>query len=515
MTKHPFQRSFYSRNKKPKESPTGLIINPVESGAPPAPRITAKTGIARLADDAWMDAMAENPRIKKWCGWMDDKVAFLTKRTYETDNPALAAARGPIVFGMWMFIFVFIFMFGWATFAPLSSASVAPGSVVLNANKKVIQHLEGGIIEEILVKEGQKVNKGDPLIRLNETTAKARQVIFVNQLNTARATEARLLAERDGKDEVEFPEDMIVAADNPEVANLLAAQHQLFETRRATYQGQLDITQQRIRQLKDEINGLTAQQQAAAKQIKLIEEEVGTVEKLVAKGQALKPRLLSLQRAAANLAGERGQYTASIARAKQAIGENELDGLNIKNKYLSEVVGQLRETQDMVAELTEKMRASADILERIVISAPQAGIISGLRVHTKGGVIQPAQPLMDLVPQDDVLIIEAQVNPQDIDNVHPGLKARVRLSAYRTRDVPMLDGVVETVSADRLVDEKAGTAYYLARIVINQQELDDLKHIELYPGMPADVLIITGERTFMSYFLSPLMQSSYKALREE
>jgi HlyD family type I secretion membrane fusion protein len=498
------------------------------------PKVVAeeKTSVARIKEKLPKDITKENikknlslttmsermegsEKVQNSLVKMDDFYHFMTDTEYETDNAALDTARGPIRMGMYAFLFVFVFLLGWGALAPIDSAAIATGSVVLDANRKTIQHLEGGIIAEILVREGDTVEKGQPLLRLSETNARARQEILTNQRRAAIANEARLVAERDGKDFIEFPKELLVNQDNPDTKELLEGQVQLFDSRRKAVTGQVNIIAQRVNQLKDEIDGLKAQERGTSEQMALIEEEVKTVAKLVEKGQGLKPRLLALKREASSLKGKRGEYLSLIARAEQSIGENKLQSFNVKNESQREVVDSLRQLQEKVADVTERLRASQDILERIIIAAPQAGVVTDLRFHTIGGVIPPGQKILDIIPQDDKLVVEAQVDPRDIDIVHPGLSARVRLSAYKVRFVPPLQGIVHHVSPDKFIDQATGRSFYVARILVDQRQLEELENVELYPGMPADVLIVTGERTFLSYLFDPITGSFNKAFREQ
>lgn len=424
--------------------------------------------------------------------------------------------RGPIRFGLWTIIVVFGSFFIWASFAPLSTAAVATGNVVLDTDKKTIQHLEGGIIDQILVHEGDYVEAGQALVRLSETAAKARADLLAAQYYSEKAASTRLMAERDGLDTLTFPEELVSKAKESEkVAEILDSQKRLFEARNQSLAGQIGILGQRKEQLDDEIDGLQAQEKSSKDQLALLNDEISVVSKLVSQGNAARPRLLALQRQAAEVQGRQGEYIAMIARARQTINETELEIINARNEYLNRVVAELREVQVKLSTLEEQVRASADILDRIIIAAPQSGIVTGLRFHTKGGVIAPGAEIMDIIPQDERLIVEAHVNPNDIDIVHRDLPARVRLSAYKTRNIPPLEGVVKTISADRFVNPSTQQAYYLARIVIDEAELASVENVALYPGMPAEVLIVTGERTLLSYLTSPIRDAMFRAFKEQ
>ena len=419
-------------------------------------------------------------------------------------------------FGVIVMLAVFLFFGVWGGFAPLESAAVATGSVVLDSSRKTIQHLEGGIIIEMLVKDGDEVFAGQPLLKLNSTTASARQDLLMGQWHYALATEARLAAERDEQPEIEFGEILLAEKDNPEVIKTIDTQKRLFDTRKKSLSGQVEILEQRVAQLNNQIDGLEAQKKATITQQELIAEEVETVEKLVAKGQGLKPRLLELKRRQAELQGKEGEYIAEIAKVREAIGENKLQSLNIKNEALKNTVDELKETQQKVADLSEQMNASVDVLSRTIITAPQSGIVTGMKYHTVGGVITPGAAIMDIVPEDDDLVVEAQVSPSDIDVVREGMTAKVMLSAYRSRFVPRLNGEVIRISADKFTDENSGASYYIARIRIDEKEIEELgENVELYPGMPAEVFIVTGSSTLLDYLISPITDSFRRAFREQ
>ncbi len=466
----------------------------------------------------WIREEKYSTYLDKAVDWADSAADFMCKKEgNDNRDEVMQMARSPIVFGMWVAIIFFGFFGLWAAFAPLDSAAIARGTVVVDSSKKTIQHLEGGIIEDILVKDGDVVEAGQPLVRLSPTAAKARQDTLVTQLRAAQALEARLIAERDGQNSISFPEELLQHQSNPEVKKLMDTQQKLFTVRRNDVEGKIKVLQQRIAQLQDQIQGVTAQANAAKAQMGYIRDEIAVVKKLLEQGDANRPRLLLLERTEAQLRGSQGQYLAEAAKAKQTITEAELEILNTKNTRLNEVVRDLRDTQVGVADLQEKVRASTDVAQRLVITAPVAGMVNGLAYHTVGGVIPPGGPIMDIVPQNDKLVIDAQVSPQDIDIVHVGLKARVRLTAFKARTTPILEGKVVKLSADRFVDKASGASYYVARVEIEKKALDKLtkiKHADLYPGMPADVLIVVGTRTFLHYLFSPITDTFNHAFRE-
>ncbi len=425
-------------------------------------------------------------------------------------------ARKPIRAGMLMIVVVFGVFGLWSVLAPIDSAAVAPGQVVLDFNKKTIQHLEGGIIKEILVREGEEVKADQPLVRLDEVQAKAQLNLYSTQYYTALAAEARLVAERDEKQTINFPKVLVDKyKESRTVQEIVNNQQRLFKANREALEGQISVLKQRIEQTGEEINGLGAQISSANQQIGLLNQEIAVVQKLLAQGNASRPRLLDRQRQRAGLAGQRGNNQALISRAKQRISEDKIQIVNVRSEAQKRINAELKETQDQISDLKERIRSSADVLQRGVIRSPISGIVNGLEVFTVGGVIEPGAKLMDIIPFDDELIVEARISIQDIDVVRKGLEATVRLSAFGARSVPPVSGKVFTVSADRFDDERTGEAYYIARIHIDEEQLNKLEGVELTPGMGADVLIRTGSRTLFAYLMKPISDGMNKAFREE
>ncbi len=424
-------------------------------------------------------------------------------------------AAGAVVAGFVILLLAFGGFGTWAALAPLSSAAIAPGIIVVEGSRKTVQHLEGGIIKEILVAEGSRVAAGEVLVRLDETRPRTQYELLRGEYLAAIALAARLKAERDDYDSIPFSAELLGRRDEPQVMDIMVGQQRLFDARRTALRGQIEILRQRIAQYGEEIRGLEAQQQAKGQQIALIHEELRAVQELFEKGHERKPRLLALKRASARLKGERGEHIADISRVKQAIGEAELRIIDLSNTFQREVATELREVQRRVSELTERMTGQEDVLRRLEIRAPHGGVVVDLKVHTTDGVIAPRMPILDIVPIGDNLIVEAQVKPEDIDVVHPGLLAQARLTAYGRRTTPTVAGEVVHVSADRFVNERSGTAYYMARVVLDATALAALDDVELYPGMPAEVMIETGQRTAFDYLLSPITRGMERAFREQ
>jgi len=440
---------------------------------------------------------------------------------HETDDYlGISVPKEPWTNRMRLFgVVVVVMFFGgfgiWSYFAPIESAAVAPGKVMVAGYRRTIQHLEGGIVQKINIKEGKKVNAGEVLIKLDDTQAKVTLEVARNQVNELLARESRLIAERDNKQAITFPRRLLDQINNPQIANLMNAQKNVFLANRETYLGNVKILQQRIVQLTEQIKGIDAQLKANSEQLGFIEEEVVSTKELEKRKLIERPKLLQLQREAARLQGARGENLAEISVLKQKIGESEAQILTLTSTRLKETLDELRDVQQKLHEETEKERASLDILTRTDILAPQSGRVVGLKKHTIGGVIKPGEDIMDIVPSDDVLVIEARVNPLDIDVVHPGLLARVQLTSLKQRTTPTLEGRVIDVSADIFQDERDKDSYYLARISIDPEELAKLGNQPLTPGMPAQVMIVTEKRTPLQYFIQPIKDSFNRAFREQ
>ena len=424
--------------------------------------------------------------------------------------------RFPIVIGCIIIALFFGALGGWAALAPLESAAIAPGEVTIDTRRKTIQHLEGGIIGEILVRDGDIVAAGEVLIRLEEVQSRAEVGLLQSRYFTASAVEARLIAERDGRMEVHFPEWLLDRLEEPEVIDTVVGQINIFALRQESLDHRTQILNQRIAQFEEEITGLEGQIAAENVQLKLIGEESKDVRQLVELGLARRPRFLALEREAAALEGQRSQNLAGIARARQSILEAELRISELHTELVNEVVQLLSETQAELFDLADRIRASEDKLIRTEIRAPIGGTIVNLQVHTPGGVIAPGAPLLDIVPSDDSLVIEARVDPGDIDVVRTGLKAHVRISAFSQRNMAPIPGVVTYVSADRLNDERTGVGYYVARIMLEEKDIfEALQGAKLQPGMQAEVIIATGTRTALNAIISPIAGSFNRAFREE
>jgi HlyD family secretion protein len=404
----------------------------------------------------------------------------------------------------------------WSTYAPLESAAIAIGTVESESSRKTIQHLEGGIIREILVADGDVVRAGQTLISLVDTKARAEAQSLQGQLWEATAREARLQAEQRGEERVSFPARLEMAQmASASVADVLAGQQAIFETRRQVFQSQAAVNREKRSQVEKEIEGLRAQESAASRRIEIVREEAATVAMLVNKGLERRPRLLNLEREMADIEGRRGEIVAQISRAGQVINESQATLLKLENDRQNEIAQSLREVQNQIFQIWERLRAADDQLSRTAIQAPEDGVVTDLKVHTPGGVIGAGAPLMDLVPRQDRLIVIARVRPEDIDVVRPGLSADVNLLPYNQRRVPRLHGTVTHVSADRLVDKRTDQPYYATKIRVQDPAGTGIDGVQIIPGMPAQAFIKTGRGTVALYALRPLLDSFHGAFRED
>jgi HlyD family secretion protein len=404
----------------------------------------------------------------------------------------------------------------WSAYAPLESAAIAVGTVESESSRKTIQHLEGGIIREILVADGDVVRAGQTLIALEDTKARAEAQSLQGQMWEAMAREARLQAEQQGEERVSFPARLETARRaNPPVSDVLAGQQAIFETRRQVFQSQAAVNREKRLQVEKEIEGLRSQEGAVSRRIEIVREEAATVAMLVNKGLERRPRLLSLEREVADIEGRRGEIVAQISRAGQVINESQAVLLKLENDRQNEIAQSLREVQNQIFQLRERLQAADDQLSRTAVKAPEDGVVTDLRIHTPGGVIGAGAPLVDLVPRQGRLIVIARVRPEDIDVVRPGLSADVNLLPYNQRRVPPLHGTVMHVSADRLADKRTDQPYYAAKIRVQDPAVAGVHGVQIIPGMPAQVFIKTGRGTVALYALSPLLDSFNSAFRED
>jgi len=408
---------------------------------------------------------------------------------------------------------------GWASTTDIAGAVIASGSVVVESNVKKVQHLNGGIVGEILIKEGSAVEAGQVLLRLDDTLTRATLGVVQSQLDLYVAREARLLAERDGLANIAFPDESAGAVQREAASSAMAGERKLFESRREGLDGQREQLRERIAQTTEEIRGLAAQQESKDSEIGYVGEELSSVTDLYAKKLVSLARLKQLQRDEARLQGERGQLIADIARSRAKIAETQQQILQLDQDFRTDVLKELRETQAKIAELQERANAASDELKRTEIRSPQAGIVYQLQVHTIGGVVGKGETIMQIAPRADPLIVEAKVAPQDIDQVDVGAPVRIRIEAGNKRTMRDLEGRVTVVSPDVTHEQPAAPAglptqqYYVARVSLSE-DVGALGGLQLVPGMPVEVYIRTQDRTPLDYLLKPLHEQIARTFRE-
>ena len=460
------------------------------------------------------------------------------KLSYST-RPAIISGLLIIILGLGGFV-------SWAASASIASAVIATSYIVINTDRKKLQHPIGGVVKELLVRNGDVVNAGDVLIRLDETEPKAQLGIIQTNYDTTRASLARLNAERKSADRIIYPEDLhsaavralimefvqfspteeggLTGADGGDpsskerdglVREILEGQTATFQARQLSLKGEIELTRQRIKQFKDEIDGLTTQKKAIEEQQELITEEVTVMRELVDEGLATQSRLLELEREIKRLEGDQGTVTSRLAQAEKSIGEAKIEILQKRQIYHERAVDEWRQSRTELSDLEERLSAARYELRNIELKSPVHGTIVGMQAHTIGGVIAPGETVLEIVPSGDSLVAEARIETIHIDNLAVGQEADVRLTGFNQRKATLLQGTVAYLSADALLDESTGQRFYVARIKVPEAEVAQLGGVTLQPGMPAEITIKTGERTPLDYLLQPIMDSINRSWREE
>ena len=404
---------------------------------------------------------------------------------------------------------------GWAALAPIDSAAIAPAQVAVDTSKKPLQHWEGGIVREILIKENERVAEGQVLFRLEPTAARANAGTVRMQLDAALAAEARLIAEQARLPRITFPDLLLARRHNPEVAGGMADQERQFDERRRSIEGQVRIFEARSEQTTRDVTGKTAQAESLKGQIASLTAEYAKVTPLVERGFYPVNKRLAMERDLIRLKGELGQAEAEIARGAEIIREARLQIDQVTQKFQEDVAQQMGEARGRLSDTREKLAIADDVLTRVEIRAPRAGIVQGVKVFAAGTVVRSGETIAELVPVEDALVMSARVSPLDIDSVAKGQKATVRFPAFASRTTSPVLGQVQSISADTLIDEATKQPYYLARVVVDLKTLPEALSARIVPGMPADVMIATGERTMLRYLLGPLMDNLGRGFREK
>ncbi|MCA0246238.1 MAG: HlyD family type I secretion periplasmic adaptor subunit [Proteobacteria bacterium] len=426
---------------------------------------------------------------------------------------SLHSTRKPLILGLVAVALLVVGIGGWAAATQISGAVIAPGKLVVDSNVKKVQHPTGGVVGELLVKEGDRVQQGDVVVRLDGTQARSSLAVVNKALDELVARQARNEAERDGDKSVTFPADLVERKDDPEVARLMSGEQRLFEMRKAARDGQKAQLREQIQQLQLQIEGTQAQEAAKSKEVKLLMQELESVRVLWKQNLVQISRVTALERDAARLEGERASLVAAIAQGRGRIAELELKIHQIDQDLSTEVGKELAEIRAKKSELTERRVSAEDQLKRIDLVAPQDGRVFQRNVHTVGGVIQAGEPVMLIVPQTDTLIVEAKVAPHDIDQIHIGQHAVLRFAAFNQRTTPELNGEVIHIGADVAQDDKATEPYYSVRVRVSDGELARLGGLQLLAGMPVEVFIQTTPRTVASFLVKPLTDQLARAFR--
>ncbi len=428
---------------------------------------------------------------------------------FSDDNTSMEGAKR---IGLTLFALVFGFFGLWAGIAPLDGAAFAPGTVTVKSYKKTVQHLEGGIVSDILVQDGDLVESGQPLLVLDATQPRASLEMANSEYIALKARESRLIAERDGLDAVGYPTSLSRADDR--VREEIAAQDEIFAARKTANEGRTDILEQRVEALQNQVVGMEALKQAKQILAQSYLDELSDTRTLLDQGFSEKTLLRQAERNYAAASGEAAELTANIAATEVQIGETQLQILQQDSEFQNEVVTQLGEVQTSLKDVNERITALRDVVSRTTVIAPDTGVVNGMQVHTVGGVISSGAPIAEIVPESDELVLEASVNPVDIDRVSVGQEARIRFSTFGSR-APTIFGTVLTISADSLVNEMTGMPYYLARVDVNPESLEELGDLALMPGMPAEVYINTGSRTLLQYLFKPFSNAISRSFNED
>ena len=430
----------------------------------------------------------------------------------EDDGPGL---RRPVVLGVATILIAFGGFFGWATLASLDAAAIAPGVVIADSNRKVVQHLEGGIVAELLVRDGDRVRQGDVLLRMDPTFARSRLGQLETQIAVARARLVRLEAEAAGRREPAEFDPLLAQAASDEARQTVLDARAHFLTRWQDFDSRIGVLDQHGRELASEIKALDAKIASSGDQLGYTRDVLEAAEQLFAKGFERRTRVLELRRQVAELAGERDEAVARRAQAEQAIVGAQIESRHELDERQTEIAADLVKTRAAIADLDDQARSARDIMQRVAVQAPQDGLVTNLQVFGPGAVIRPGEPILEIVPLDDQLVIEAMIDPHDINSVRVGGPVQVRLTAYKQKLVPVIEGTLTYVAADRQIDQRTGAPFYPGRVTLASDALAGIDRVHLYPGMPTEVMILTGKRRALDYFLSPITDGLAHAFREE
>ncbi|MET4066674.1 HlyD family type I secretion membrane fusion protein [Bradyrhizobium sp. S3.2.6] len=416
--------------------------------------------------------------------------------------------------GFAIVFFTFVVFGGWAALASIDGAVVATGSVVVESDKKAVQHLEGGIVQSLMVTGDAHVAEGQVLLRLDSTQERAKEGIARSAVYSAIGEEARLQAEAEGRDKITFPAELTQNASDPSAQRAMGDQKRRFDERRAARKIEVSILEERIAQAQRQIQGNDAQSKATRAQFDSVSQEYAKLKPLADQGIVAFARVATLERSKSELDGKIGAYEADIARYGRVIDESRLQIEQVGQKVLEEATGKLTETRAQLADAREKLRAADDVLARMEVRAPRSGRIVNLKVHTVGAVIRAGEVLMEVVPDNDVLVVAAKVSSLDINHVQVGLPTEIRLPSFKARSTPIAVGEVLSIAADAVRDEATHQPYYEVKVSVQVAKFPETIREKLKPGMMADVLIATGERTVLAYLTQPMTDAIRRGMRE-
>jgi HlyD family type I secretion membrane fusion protein len=402
----------------------------------------------------------------------------------------------------------------WASLAPLGSAVIGHGNIAVQSNRQTVQHYEGGIVNKVLVHEGDQVRAGQVLFELSSVQANAALESSRNQLFSLLAKEDRLAAERDGRASLNFSPEVVAQSSDPAVRQAMTDESREFLQRRATLAAQIAVLKSRIEELKTQIGGIDVQRQGMEQQVGYLDDEIGGLNELYKKDLVPKPRILALERDRAQLKGQIGGSVADKARAQESIGETTQQINQLRQQFFQDVSKDMAEAQVQSEDVRQKFTVAQDAARRVNIVAPMSGVVQNLKMFTVGGVVRPGEPLVDIAPDKGAMIVEARFSPSDVDSVRTGQKVTVRFSSFHSRTIPMIDGTVRSVSEDRLVDEAAKTAYYMVIVDVPEPNIPAELKGKIRAGMPVEVIAPTGSRTALQYAFRPLSNALTGAMRE-
>ncbi len=422
--------------------------------------------------------------------------------------------RGIAVAGYAVIILTFGVVGVWAAVAKLDKAVVAQGFVAVETNRKSVQHFEGGMVREIFIKEGDHVTKGEVLFSLKKVQAQANNDLVKNQLDSGLALEARLLAERDQKENITWPEEFSGRSAEPLLARIMTDQIHQFQERHTSLEGQVSVLESRIEQLTMGIKGIAIEKDSTEKQVGYINDELVNLRDLGKKQLVPMTRVYAMERERTRLEGVIGHSIADTAKAQSSIGEIKIQIQQLRQKFQEDIASSLLDVRQKIADARERVTVAGDVLNRVEIVAPLDGTVQNLKVFTVGQVLRPAETLLEIVPDEEPLVVNAQFSPNDIDTVYGGQQAEIRFPAFHARDIPLMMGRIESISHDRLMDEQTRQFYFLGVIALGRSDIPEEYRSRIRPGMPAEVIVASGERTVLSYIISPLSESFRKSFRE-